>query len=37
MVDSIDKNRIELAKEELQRMLQEEELRDAVLLVFANK
>jgi len=37
VVDSADKERIELAKEELQRMLQEEELKDAVLLVFANK
>jgi len=37
VVDSSDKERVELAKEELQRMLGEEELRDAVLLVFANK
>lgn len=37
MVDSADKERIGLAKEELQRMLTEEELSDAVLLVFANK
>ena len=37
VVDSADKERIDLAKEELTRMLGEEELRDAVLLVFANK
>jgi small GTP-binding protein len=37
VVDSSDKERVELAREELQRMLGEEELRDAVLLVFANK
>ena len=37
VVDSSDKDRIELAKEELHRMLGEEELRDAVVLVFANK
>ena len=29
--------RVEDAREELQKMLNEEELRDAVLLVFANK
>jgi len=37
VVDSSDKERIDIAREELQRMLSEEELRDAVLLVFANK
>ena len=44
MVDSNDRDRIDdsrdyehSAKEELNRMLQEDELRDAVLLVFANK
>jgi len=37
VVDSADKDRIDIAREELQRMLGEEELRDAVLLVFANK
>merc|ERR1712050_429040 len=36
VVDSSDKERVDIAKEELQRMLSEEELRDAVLLVFAN-
>lgn len=37
VVDSNDRDRIEGAREELHRMLQEDELRDAVLLVFANK
>lgn len=37
VVDSNDRDRIDNAKEELQRMLNEEELRDAVVLVFANK
>ena len=37
VIDSNDRDRIEDAKEELHRMLNEEELRDAVLLVFANK
>jgi len=44
VVDSNDKDRIDKngdaessAKEELHRMLAEDELRDAVLLVFANK
>lgn len=37
VVDSNDKERIGEAKEELMRMLSEDELRDAVLLVFANK
>ena len=37
MVDSNDRDRIDDAKEELHRMLNEDELRDAVLLVFANK
>lgn len=44
VVDSNDRDRIDdskdyehSAKEELQRMLAEDELRDAVLLVFANK
>ncbi len=44
MVDSNDKERIDdssgadnSAKEELHRMLAEDELRDAVLLCFANK
>merc|ERR550525_2122366 len=37
VVDSNDRERISEAKEELQKMLQEGELRDATLLVFANK
>lgn len=37
VVDSNDRERIAEAKEELMRMLAEDELRDAVLLVFANK
>ncbi|TID15045.1 hypothetical protein CANINC_004716 [Pichia inconspicua] len=37
VVDSNDRDRIAEAREELQRMLNEDELRDAVLLVFANK
>uniref|UniRef100_T1J0H3 CRAL-TRIO domain-containing protein n=1 Tax=Strigamia maritima TaxID=126957 RepID=T1J0H3_STRMM len=37
VVDSNDRERITEAHEELQKMLQEDELRDAVLLVFANK
>ena len=37
VVDSNDRERVQEAKEELARMLNEDELRDAVLLVFANK
>lgn len=37
MVDSNDRERVSEAREELQRMLNEDELRDALLLVFANK
>ncbi|XP_046756134.1 ADP-ribosylation factor 4 isoform X2 [Gallus gallus] len=37
VVDSNDRERIEEAADELQKMLQEDELRDAVLLLFANK
>ena len=37
VVDSNDRERIPEAREELQRMLNEDELRDALLLVFANK
>lgn len=36
-MDSNDRERVGEAKEELMRMLAEDELRDAVLLVFANK
>nr|CAD1822007.1 unnamed protein product [Ananas comosus var. bracteatus] len=37
VVDSNDRDRIVEARDELHRMLNEDELRDAVLLVFANK
>lgn len=37
VVDSNDRDRISEARDELQRMLNEDELRDALLLVFANK
>lgn len=37
MVDSNDRERVNEAREELSRMLAEDELREAVLLVFANK
>lgn len=37
VVDSNDRERVDEAKAELCKMLEEDELRDAVLLVFANK
>ena len=37
VVDSNDRERVGEAREELNRMLGEDELRDAILLVFANK
>eukprot|EP00408_Alexandrium_pacificum_P023631 CAMPEP_0171184808 /NCGR_PEP_ID=MMETSP0790-20130122/15974_1 /TAXON_ID=2925 /ORGANISM="Alexandrium catenella, Strain OF101" /LENGTH=143 /DNA_ID=CAMNT_0011649805 /DNA_START=93 /DNA_END=520 /DNA_ORIENTATION=- len=37
VVDSSDRDRIEEANEELLKMLHREEMRDAVLLVLANK
>jgi len=37
VVDSNDSDRIDAARDEMHRMLNEDELRDAVLLVFANK
>ncbi|CAE7542728.1 ARF3 [Symbiodinium sp. CCMP2592] len=37
VIDSSDRERIEEAHEELMRMLQREEMKDAVLLVMANK
>lgn len=37
VVDSNDRDRISESKEELMRMLSEDELRNAVLLIFANK
>uniref|UniRef100_A0A7S0ZUW7 ADP-ribosylation factor n=1 Tax=Noctiluca scintillans TaxID=2966 RepID=A0A7S0ZUW7_NOCSC len=37
VVDSNDRDRVEDAKEELNKMMNEDEMRDAVVLVFANK
>jgi len=37
VVDSNDRERVSEAADELKKMLQEDELRDAVVLVFANK
>ncbi|KAG7274195.1 hypothetical protein CRUP_008571 [Coryphaenoides rupestris] len=37
VVDSNDRERVAESKEELMKMLQEEELNDALVLVFANK
>merc|ERR1712039_1103500 len=37
VVDSNDRDRVEHAREELIKMMNEHELRDAALLVFANK
>uniref|UniRef100_A0A6M2CPK9 ADP-ribosylation factor n=1 Tax=Rhipicephalus microplus TaxID=6941 RepID=A0A6M2CPK9_RHIMP len=37
VVDSNDRERITEAQDELQKMLSEDELRDAILLLFANK
>eukprot|EP00960_Hanusia_phi_P037568 753020-Hanusia_phi.AAC.6 len=37
VVDSNDRDRAAEARDELHRMLNEDELRDAVLLIFANK
>ncbi|KAJ2191499.1 Arf GTPase arl1, partial [Coemansia sp. RSA 530] len=37
VVDSCDRDRITTSRDELAAMLEEEELRDSVLLVFANK
>lgn len=37
VVDSNDRERVQQARDELHKMLLEDELRDAVLLVFANK
>ena len=37
VVDSTDKDRMNIASKELHLMLQEEELQDSALLVFANK
>ena len=37
VVDSNDRDRVDAARDELHRMMGEDELRDATLLVFANK
>lgn len=37
VVDSCDSDRLSVARQELMAMLEEEELKDAILLVFANK
>ena len=37
VVDSNDRDRIDDAKEELHKMINDEELKDAVILVYANK
>merc|ERR1711935_843010 len=37
VVDSSDRDRISESHDELHRMLNEDELRDAILLIFANK
>ncbi|CEG44697.1 arl1-family small gtpase [Plasmopara halstedii] len=37
VVDSADVDRLNIAKQELHAMLEEEELKDSILLVFANK
>merc|ERR1712038_1102366 len=37
VVDSSDRDRIENACEELMKMVHEDEMRDAIILVFANK
>merc|ERR1712061_190641 len=37
VVDSNDRERIDEAQKELQEMLKEDELREAVVLIFANK
>lgn len=37
VVDSSDQNRIELAKNELQKIINDDELKDAALLLLANK
>ena len=37
VIDSSDRQRIDEAKSELQRIIQDREMKDALLLVFANK
>lgn len=36
-MDSNDRDRVDAARDELHRMLNEDELRESILLVFANK
>ena len=37
MVDCADRDRIDEAKQELHRIINDREMRDSVILVFANK
>lgn len=37
MIDSQDRDRIEEAKQELHRIISDREMRDCLLLIFANK
>ncbi|KAI6859242.1 hypothetical protein KC343_g10052, partial [Hortaea werneckii] len=37
VIDSNDRDRMDEAKNELQRIIQDREMKDALLLVFANK
>lgn len=37
VVDSSDRNRIDVVKQELQKLLRHEALKDAVILIYANK
>ena len=37
VVDSNDRERMDTARDEIQNMMADEELKDAVLLVYANK
>jgi ADP-ribosylation factor protein 6 len=37
VIDSSDKDRLEEARTELTRIIQDREMKDALLLVFANK
>ncbi len=37
VIDSNDRDRIKVASEELHRMINEEELKDAIILIYANK
>ena len=37
MVDCADRDRIDEARQELHRIINDREMRDAIILVFANK